>query len=364
MFLLWSGLWWGQPLSLPHSFRIMRLLMETRLVLLKETTINAISTAESVSVLDEIKTRVLGKVGELTDILKGLKDLPVDQKPVIGQVANQVKVAIQEALDEKRLGLEAAEMSASLANDQIDISLPGKFVVPGKLHPLNQTMAHVVGVLQRLGFSVQEGPEIESHYYNFEALNIPPDHPAQDMHDTFYLQSGHVLRTHTSPVQIRTMEKTAPPLRVIAPGKVFRCDADVTHSPVFHQIEGLYVDKKVTFGNLKAILEFFLRELFGASQKVRFRPSYFPFTEPSAEVDVACFMCHGNGCGLCKQTGWIEILGAGMVNRAVFRHVGYDPDAVTGFAFGLGIERIAMLKYGVTDIRLFYENDVRFLRQF
>ncbi len=338
--------------------------MERRLLELKEQTIRQIKQAAVLDELEKIAVRVLGKKGELTDILKGVGKLSVAERPVVGKIANKIKTEIKRVMEEKKdkLGIEAREKS--LKDDVVDTSLPGKRSVIGRAHPLNIITSEIVQIFSRLGFSVKEGPDIEDEYHNFEALNIPADHPARDMHDTFYMKNGNVLRTHTSPAQIHIMKKTKPPVKIIVPGKVYRCDSDITHSPVFHQIEGLFVDRSVSVAELKGVLGFFLHELFGHNKKIRFRPSYFPFTEPSTEVDVQCVKCDGSGCNLCKNTGWIEILGAGMVNRNVFRSVGYDPDEVTGFAFGLGVERIAMLQYEIHDIRLFYENDLRFLKQF
>jgi len=338
--------------------------MIQKLEQLQVDAINAIKSVKDLNGCDDIKVKYLGKKGEITAILKGLGSASPEERPIIGQKANDVKAAILDAVESKNKELEAAQWNERLLTDHLDVSLPSIGSKVGSYHPINIVIKDTVEILKQLGFSVKEGPEIETDYYNFEALNIPQDHPARDMHDTFYLNSGFVLRTHTSPVQIHEMQNTAPPLKIIVPGKVFRVDADVSHSPVFHQIEGLYVDENVTFGQLKGTLEFFLKTLFGKEKKVRFRPSYFPFTEPSTEVDVECVYCSGKGCRVCKQTGWIEILGAGMVNRNVFRSVGYDPDNVTGFAFGLGIERIAMLRYEIPDIRLLYEHDTRFLSQF
>jgi phenylalanyl-tRNA synthetase alpha chain len=338
--------------------------MQTHLEQLKTRAIEAISKAESLKHLEDLKVLYLGKKGELTDILKGLATLPADQKPIIGQLANVIKTEVQSHIDLQKEALQEKEWAAVLSQDTTDTSLPSKRPPLGKKHPINQTLEDVLACFNQLGFSVQTGPDIETEHYNFEALNIPANHPARDMQDTFYLTTSHVLRTHTSPVQIRTMESQQPPIKIVVPGKVYRCDADVTHSPCFHQVEGLYVDKNVSFSELKGTLSYFLKAMFGAKRQVRFRPSYFPFTEPSTEVDVQCFKCSGKGCSLCKQTGWLEILGAGMVHRNVFRAVNYDPDAVTGFAFGLGIERIAMLRYEIQDIRLFFENDKRFLEQF
>lgn len=340
-------------------------MIKEKLSQLETETLGLIDQATSVKHLEDIRVGVLGKKSQLTDILKGLGQASAEERPLLGQLANTVKQTLTEKIESKLVILEAVELEAQLATQAVDVTLPAKKTQKGTQHPLNAVAEEVLACLARLGFSVKEGPDIESDYYNFEALNIPAHHPARDMHDTFYVNPGQVLRTHTSPVQIRSMEAMDPPLKIAAHGKVFRCDADVTHSPVFHQIEGLYVDTQpVTFAQLKGTLDFFLKELFGSDKKVRFRPSYFPFTEPSAEVDVACVQCSGKGCGFCKHTGWLEILGAGLVHRNVFRAVGYDPDQVSGFAFGLGIERVAMLKYKINDIRLFYDNDVRFLRQF
>lgn len=338
--------------------------MKDQLLLLKEKTFSALTSASNLEELESLKVSVLGKKGELTQLLKSVSDIPLEERPIIGQLANEVKTELFTALTTRQKDLEKKLLEVHLANDTTDPTLPKVGAALGHEHPLNQTIRHLVKLFNRLGFSVKEGPDIETDFYNFEALNIPKNHPARDMHDTFYMSQTHLLRTHTSPVQIHTLETHEPPIKIIVPGKVYRCDADVTHSPVFHQIEGLYVDKNVTFADLKGTLEFFLKELFGSKLKVRFRPSYFPFTEPSAEVDVQCVKCSGKGCSLCKQTGWLEILGSGMVNRKVFRHVNIDPDVYTGFAFGMGVERIAMLTYAVDDIRLFYENDLRFLSQF
>ncbi len=338
--------------------------MKTQLVALQDKTISAISESESVQELDDVKIQVLGKKGQLTDLLKGLKSLPPEERPSIGKLVNSLKEHISSKIEIKRQELQEKEWNHQLQQDTIDTSLPEQGRRLGSAHPLQHVLTLSVDIFKRLGFSVKEGPDIETDHYNFEALNIPADHPARDMHDTFYLTDGHVLRTHTSPVQIRTLENTKSPVKFIVPGQGYRFDADVSHSPVFHQIEGLYVDKQVSFSDLKGTLEFFLQSVFGKHKKVRFRPSFFPFTEPSTEVDVQCVNCNAKGCSVCKQTGWVEILGAGMVHRNVLRAVNVDPDTYTGFAFGLGIERIAMLMYNIPDIRLFYENDSRFLRQF
>jgi phenylalanyl-tRNA synthetase alpha chain len=312
--------------------------------------------------LELLRVKYLGRKGDLTQILRGLKDQDPEMRRKLGQEANRVKEALEGALDQ---ALSALKTAARLAGTPaVDVTLPGRRRPRGRLHPLNQIMAEVCDIFLHLGFEAVEGPEVELDWYNFEALNLPPDHPARDMQDTFYFSDQVLLRTHTSPMQIRTMEKRQPPVRIIAPGKVYRRDSDITHSPMFHQVEGLLVDKGVTFADLKGVLTAFVHQMFGPEVGVRFRPSYFPFTEPSAEVDIECVMCGGHGCRVCQATGWLEVLGSGMVHPAVFEAVGYDPETYTGFAFGLGIERIAMLKYGVDDIRLFFDNDLRFLRQF
>ena len=339
-------------------------MIEKKLTQLEKECITSISQTQSVQGLETIRVQFLGKKGALTQLLKDISTLPIDKRPLIGKLANQVKSKIATHIDKQSTHLQDLELTKTLSQDTCDPTLPAPHSPLGTRHPLSQTITLVCDLFSKLGYSIQEGPDIESEDYNFDKLNIPSTHPARDMHDTFYLSDAHLLRTHTSPVQIRTMLTAKPPLRILAPGKVYRCDADTSHSPVFHQIEGLYVDTNVTFADLKGTLEHFLHALFGKERKVRFRPSYFPFTEPSTEVDVECFKCKGNGCSLCKQTGWLEILGAGMVHQNVFTAVNYDPKTITGFAFGMGIERIAMLLYHIHDIRLFYENDTRFLRQF
>jgi len=324
----------------------------------------AIGRATSSTQLEELRVRYLGRQGVLTLLLRSLGALPAAERPRVGAAANEVKREL-EALLEVRLGeTREAERRLDRARQRIDLTLPGRRPPQGGVHPLTRVQDEIVGIFVGLGFSVAEGPEIEDDYHNFEALNIPRDHPARDMQDTFYLSEDTLLRTHTSPVQIRTMQAQRPPVRVICPGRVYRRDADITHSPMFHQVEGLAVDRHISMGDLKGTLELFAREMFGARAKIRFRPSFFPFTEPSAEVDVLCFLCGGDGCRVCKQSGWLEILGSGMVHPQVLRNVGYDPEEVTGWAFGMGVERVAMLKYGIDDIRLFFENDLRFLRQF
>ncbi|MDA8161707.1 MAG: phenylalanine--tRNA ligase subunit alpha [Desulfobacteraceae bacterium] len=332
---------------------------------LKEIRERALSAIEAVSTsedIDKIRTDFLGRKGALTMLLRGLGAIPPDERPKAGQLANAIKGEIEEALSGKSGILSRGEAASKIAG--LDLTLPGRRRPVGSLHPVTQVMAEIASIFRRMGFAVAIGPEIESDFYNFEALNIPSDHPARDMQDTFYVDEKILLRTHTSPIQVRTMQRCRPPLRIIAPGKVYRCDSDVTHTPMFHQVEGLMVDRHVTFADLKGILTYFIQDIFGSDTQVRFRPSFFPFTEPSAEVDIQCVMCRGAGCRVCSRTGWLEVLGAGMVHPQVFRNVGYDTEEFSGFAFGLGVERIAMLKYGIDDIRLFYENDLRFLNQF
>lgn len=323
-----------------------------------------LAEAASEEQLLEIRTRYLGRKGLLTGLLRTISSVPPSDRPAFGKRLNEIKAdldgRIEEALQEKlSTGREQA-----LLKEQIDVTLPGRAVMPGRLHPITRVRQEIYAIFSGLGFSIVEGPEVETDYYNFEALNIPKDHPARDMQDTFYVEGNVVLRTHTSPVQIRTMERMKPPVRILSPGRVYRPDSDVSHSPMFHQVEGLLVDRRVTLGDLKGVLTSFLIQFFGEDTVLRFRPSFFPFTEPSAEVDIRCVMCHGTGCRVCGQSGWLEILGSGMVDPEVFKNVGYDPEEVTGFAFGLGVERLTMLKYGINDIRLFFENDWRFLEQF
>jgi len=312
--------------------------------------------------LRQLRTDFLGKKGLVTQVIKDMRELSSEQKREVGRHVNELKNWIENEIKEKTEKLKGS--STEGADRALDITLPGRKEARGSLHPITHVMDELIAIFMSLGFQVAEGPEVESDYYNFEALNIPKDHPARDMQDTFYIGGEKVLRTHTSPVQIHVMEKQQPPLRIIAPGKVYRCDSDISHTPMFHQIEGLMVDENVTFSDLKGVMNIFVHQIFGEKTKVRFRPSFFPFTCPSAEVDIQCVMCSGKGCRVCSQTGWLEILGAGMVDPAVFGAVDYDPEKWTGFAFGMGIERIAMLKYGINDIRLFFENDLRFLQQF
>ncbi len=338
--------------------------MEERLESLKEEAELLVNKASDEQGLLSIKARYLGKKGEITSILKEMGSLPPLERPAFGQLVNLVKDSLEKAVEERLIFLRKRATEEALKGEKVDVTLPGRRMPVGKRHPLTQVMDDVVSIFTRIGYSVADGPEIETDYYNFEALNIPKDHPARDMQDTFYISDEKVLRTHTSPVQIRTMERQAPPVRIIAPGSVYRCDSDVTHSPMFHQVEGLMVDKGISFGDLKGTLKIFVREMFGEDTSIRFRPSFFPFTEPSAEVDIQCVMCKGKGCRVCSGSGWLEIMGCGMVDPAVLGFVNYDPEVYTGFAFGMGIERIAMLKYKINDIRLFFENDVRFLNQF
>ena len=323
-----------------------------------------LGAASSERELQDLKVRYLGKKGELTAAMKSLGTLSPEERPVVGQVINTIKGRFEEEFASRLAAVKDADKHRRLASERIDVTLPGRRNAVGTRHPVTLVVEEVSEIFAGLGFQVAEGPEIELDFYNFEALNFPKDHPARDMQDTFFLEGDRLLRTHTSPVQVRTMLRHAPPVRIIAPGTVYRCDSDATHSPMFHQIEGLMVDRGITFGDLKGILTIFINQYFGTGIGMRLRPSFFPFTEPSAEVDIACVICKGTGCRVCKNSGWLEILGAGMVDPEVFRHVGYDPEAVTGFAFGMGIERLAMLKYGINDMRFLFENDIRFLSQF
>lgn len=323
-----------------------------------------VEQAADLAQLDAVRVRYLGKKGLLTDHLKALGALPAEERRVAGQAINEAKDRLQGALDGRRAVLETEALQARLAAERIDVTLPGRGGRPGGLHPLTRTLERIERIFAQAGFEVAEGPEIEDDWHNFGALNIPAHHPARAMHDTFYFDAHTVLRTHTSPVQIRVMERQAPPVRVIAPGRVYRCDSDVTHSPMFHQVEGLMVDEGVSFADLKGTLDDFLKTFFETDLPVRFRPSYFPFTEPSAEVDIGCVICGGKGCRVCKNSGWLEVLGCGMVHPNVFAAVGVDSERYTGYAFGMGVERLAMLRYGVNDLRLFFDNDLRFLRQF
>ncbi len=324
----------------------------------------AITQASDLNVLDQIRVEYMGKKGVLTQYLKQLGDVPADERPKLGQAVNQAKQALQQSLSARRSALETVALHAKLSAETIDVTLPGRGQDVGGIHPVTRTLQRIEEYFRRLGFEIATGPEIESDYHNFSALNIPESHPARAMHDTFYVDETTLLRTHTSPVQVRVMENKEPPLRVIAPGRVYRCDSDITHTPMFHQVEGFMVDTDVTFAQLKGMLTDFLRNFFEQDLATRFRPSYFPFTEPSAEVDMECVMCKGEGCRVCSHTGWLEVLGCGMIHPNVLDNVGIDNEKYTGFAFGMGVERLTMLRYGVNDLRLFFENDLRFLRQF
>jgi len=338
--------------------------MKEQLARLRKTTLDLIEGLSDEKALAEARIRVLGRKGELTGYLRGLKDLAPEDRAIVGELANKIKTELEQRFNVKEASLRERVEIARLATDSVDVTLPGRRLLMGRSHILNRVTEELVDVFAGLGFQLAEGPEVELDYYNFEALNIPRDHPARDMQDTFYFSDNVVLRTHTSPVQIRTMEKQQPPVRVICPGKVYRRDADITHSPMFMQVEGLWVDRGISLADLKGVLTAFVHEYFGPKVGLRFRPSFFPFTEPSAEVDIECVICGGSGCRTCSFSGWLEILGSGMVDPELYRFVNYDAELYTGFAFGMGVERVAMLKYRIPDIRSFYENDVRFLNQF
>ncbi len=338
--------------------------MKEELERLRNEVLISTSQASTEKELSEIRVGVLGRKGSLTQLLKRLASLPEEERREIGRRANQVKGDLEKRIEDTLLQIQERERREVLEKEKVDVTLPGRRVPFGKRHPLTQTLDEIIDIFSRLGFEVAEGPEVELDYYNFEALNIPKGHPAREMQATFFISEEVVLRTHTSPMEVRTMEKHPPPVRIISPGPAYRRDSDPTHSPMFHQVEGLLVDKGITFADLKGVLTVFVHQMFGKGTRLRFRPSFFPFTEPSAEIDIECMMCGGKGCGVCSNTGWLEILGSGMTDPAVFGFVNYDPEEVTGFAFGMGVERIAMLKYGINDIRLFYTNDLRFLRQF
>lgn len=339
--------------------------MKNQLEQIRQSALEAINLADALQDIEALRIKYLGKKGELTGILKQMGKLSAEERPVIGQLANEIRGVIEQAIEKQLTEIKSAEQAKKLLEEKIDVTLPGKSVALGSRHPLTVVLDDTKEIFVGMGFDIVDGPEVELDYYNFEALNIPKDHPARDTQDTFYITDNIVLRTQTSPVQIRVMEKQKPPIRIISPGRVYRSDAvDATHSPVFHQIEGLVVDKGITFADLKGTLETFVKRLYGKDTVVRFRPHHFPFTEPSAELDVQCFNCHGEGCRLCKGEGWIEILGCGMVHPDVLRNGGIDPDEYSGFALGYGLERVCMRKYGIDDLRLFFENDVRFLKQF
>ena len=340
--------------------------MEQELQRIKEVALTAIKAATDQQALQDVRVKYLGKKGEVTALLKGLGKLSPEERPKMGAFVNAVREALEAELDKIKSSMETAAMNARLEEEKIDITLPGRAPKTGHIHPLTTVNEMIEDFFMKMGYTVEEGPEIEQDHFNFECLNLPKDHPARDMQDSFYITENFLLRTHTSPVQARTMQRHEPnsPIRMIAPGKVYRWDYDATHSPVFHQVEGLIIDEHITFADLKGTIETFLRHMFGDETKVRFRTSFFPFTEPSAEVDISCVMCGGEGCRVCSHTGWLEILGCGMVHPRVLELKGYDPNKVKGFAFGMGVERIAMLLYGIGDLRLFFEDDIRFLEQF
>jgi len=340
--------------------------MIEKIMAIKSSTEEKISNISNLDEIQELKVKILGRKGEVTRLLRGLKDLTVEERAQVGKAANELKQNLEEMINTRAEEIKKLEMDMKLIMEKIDVTLPGLALQKGAKHPLTQVADEIRDIFSGMGFSVAEGPEIESDYYNFEALNVTKDHPARDMQDSFYISDEVLLRTHTSPVQVRTMEKMSPqiPIKIIVPGKVYRRDDDATHSPMFSQVEGLVIDKRITFANLKGVLMQFAQKIFGEDLKVRYRPSFFPFTEPSAEMDISCVNCKGKGCRVCSHTGWLEILGAGMVHPRVLQYGGYDPEQVTGFAFGMGIERIAMLKYGINDLRLFFDNDIRFLKQF
>lgn len=328
---------------------------------IKDEALQALSEAADLEGVQELSVKYLGRKGRITLFLRSISELPPEERPQAGKQANEVKILLGKAFEDAANRFNDAALESK---EGIDVSLPGRMQPQGALHPITMITQEISDIFIRLGFDIAEGPEVETDYFNFEALNIPKNHPARDMQDTFYVSDNVVLRTHTSPIQVRTMKKYPPPVRIIAPGKVYRCDSDITHTPMFHQVEGLMTGENISFGDLKGVLTTFVHQVFDDQIALRFRPSFFPFTEPSAEVDIQCVMCRGTGCRICSQTGWLEVLGAGMVHPAVFENVGYDSSKITGFAFGLGMERIAMLKYGIDDIRIFFENDVRFLGQF
>lgn len=339
--------------------------MQEKLMSIKENAFNELTNVNTSSELEEIRVKYLGKKGELTTILRGMGSLSQEERPIVGKLVNVVKKEVEDKIEEISKGIKEKEKNAKLASEVIDISLPGKKNLIGKRHPLDLTLESMKDIFISMGFTVEEGPEVELDHYNFEALNIPKDHPARSEQDTFYINDNLVLRTQTSPVQIRVMENQEPPIKMIGPGKVYRSDAvDATHSPIFYQMEGLVIDKGVTFADLKGTLELFAKKMFGDKVKTKFRPHHFPFTEPSAEMDATCFVCEGKGCRVCKGSGWIEVLGCGMVHPQVLRNCGIDPEVYSGFAFGFGVDRMVMLKYGIDDIRLLYESDMRFLNQF
>ena len=338
--------------------------MQEELKQIRHEVLAKLKQVQTLDALESLRIQYFGRNGKLTTVMKGMGKLSKAERPIVGKLANQIRAEWSEAFEQTTQELHRQQQAQQLAEESVDITLPGRKPAYGKAHPVTQTLERITSIFTQMGFQVATGPEVETDYYNFDALNTPADHPARDLHDTFYLTDGHLLRTHTSPVQIRVMEQQQPPVRIIVPGKAYRVDYDVSHTPMFHQVEGLLVDTHVTFSELKGILASFVWQLFGAETQTRFRPHFFPFTEPSAEVDISCTVCVGAGCRSCGGTGWIEILGAGAVDPEVFSAVGYDAEQVTGFAFGMGVERIANLQFRIPDIRTFYENDLRFLQQF
>lgn len=338
--------------------------MEEKLKNMEKEAIGQLRTATDLSELDSIRVKYLGRKGALTEILRSMRDVPAEDRPVVGKLINQVKELINSELELAIERLKQKEREAELAAEAIDITLPGRRPLLGRKHPLTQTFNEIIRIFRGMGFQVADGPEIETNYYNFDALNMPEHHPARDDRDSMYITDNILLRTETSAVQIRVMEKQKPPVRVVVPGRVYRRDADISHTPMFHQVEGLMVDEHIRFSDLKGVLVAFIQQMFGKNTKYRFAPDFFPFTEPSAQVSIGCTVCGGSGCQTCSDTGWLEILGSGSVDPEVFKSVNYDPEKVTGFAFGMGVERIAMLKYGIDDMRLLFENDMRFLQQF
>ncbi len=338
--------------------------MKEKLEEIRASAVKTIEAAADLASLENLRVRFLGRKGALTELLRGLAQVSPDDRPLLGKIANEVKQAVSQALESRKEALSASEESASASTERVDLTLPGRRPLRGHKHPVMRVAEEAIDIFVQLGFQVATGPDVETEYYNFDSLNTPSDHPARDLHDTFFVKPGVVLRTHTSPVQMRVMERTQPPVAVIVPGRVYRVDQDASHSPMFYQIEGLLVDKGIRFADLKGVLMLFVHRYFGPNTRMRFRPHYFPFTEPSAEVDISCTVCSGKGCRVCKYSGWLEILGCGMVHPQVFRYANYDYETYTGFAFGMGIERIAMLTHAISSIHYLYENDLRFLEQF
>ncbi len=338
--------------------------MKDRLEEIRVEALKTIDAAQDLAEVEQLRVKYLGRKGLLTEVLRGLAQASAEERPALGKAANDVKLAIAESLDNKKVQLSASQEASAARTERLDLSLPGRKPLRGHKHPVMRVAEEIIDIFTQLGFQVATGPDVETEYYNFDSLNTPEDHPARDLHDTFFVKPGVVLRTHTSPVQMRVMERTQPPVAVIAPGRVYRVDQDASHSPMFYQIEGLLVDKGITFADLKGVLMLFIHRYFGPETQLRFRPHYFPFTEPSAEADISCTVCAGKGCRVCKHSGWLEILGCGMVHPEVFKYANYDYETYTGFAFGLGVERIAMLTHAISSIHYLYENDLRFLEQF